>query len=790
MNPVTASDFLSALLGSPQSVALRGVGEKGTDKFGRFSEPVLTPAHSAISHLARWSEHGIGAFVVPALVKPDNKSPHDDDVLAFTSLLVDLDDEALADKGAHYLESVLGPASIIVASSGKDSPKRHLYWLLEEPCEDTRMVAAARRHLAELVGGDAAFFRIPQIIRVPGTFNCKNDERRPVDLLKCDPDIRYALDDLLQAMGEAERPAWAPIPKRTTRATLDDAGRLNFTSDTASDGNAPAPTALTQDIAEGGGVDANRWSEFSRVAGHYIHALRQGQVATLDEARGLTKGWMLAHMKPAWPGDRFEREWAALVGRDIQARGPLVASKAVLSQGIAAAAWMEAAADGGAEESDDAPPPPAVIPDTNRLLGWSAARWTMGEKPTRKWIVLGLVAVRKSHLLVAEGGAGKTFAALELAMKVAAPRYGDKWLGQPIDQANCGTVVVLTAEDDRDEIHIRMADMDPDGSRRRTAGDRLIVIPLLEAGGAMRLVMRNKDTGEAVATPSYETALAWMKEIPDLRLVVFDTLASTMHGEENSAMVAQEWAYAAQRICSDCGAAYMALHHMRKSDRNRRKDAPPRTLDDIRDDIRGSNALIGALRMALVIWQPDDWAEQQEAMGWKPQRHKLWSFGVAKANNPEAMRGVRTLVRNHYGALVDAAAEVEKAKISAEERDVRRLAWAEWVIAQAAEGGRAVRRNGQHSIFKNIELQVEDLAGLSVRELQHSGADKGSEGKSIVERLIASGRVLDVDAGRLDVPHGALHERRVAPDDKQPWRIPHPGEWEFDADKAQIVRKK
>jgi hypothetical protein len=775
--------FLKSVCGEGR-VALRGVGEKGTDKFGRFSEPVMVAsALEAGPHLARWTEHGIGAFVVPAEIDPacDRSAPHDEDVARFHCLLVDLDDEALAPKALHFLTEVIGPPSFVVASSGMSSGKRHLYWLLDEPCEDTRMIAATRRAIAELVGGDVAFFRIPQIIRVPGTINHKNGGRLDVLLVENRPTLSYSLDDALAAIGEAERPQWAPEPKRAKRAIVDENGLLAFSETTAADMTS-APVVLTQEVTEGGGPDANRWSEFSRVAGHYVRALRHGDLETVEEAHDLTYGWMLAQMKPAWPADRFEKEWHAILARDITTKGPMVRASPILSQRLVGP-------DGQSAEAAV----PAVVPSpdttprsTNALAAWATDRWTMGNKPQRRWLVDGLIAARKSHFLAAEGGAGKTFSVLDLGMKLAAPRFGETWLGQKIsDPTRGGTVVILTAEDDKDELHARLSDMDPDGSRRREAGDRFIVIPLLDAGGAIHLVKRDTKNGEAEATDRYEQTLACLKQIPDLLLVGIDTLASTMHGDENAAIIAQEWAYAAARICGECGAAYVATHHMRKSDRTRRKDAPPRTIDDVKDDIRGSNALLSAARMNIVIYQPDDWEERLKALGEKPERGMLWRMGVAKANNPEAMKGERTLLRTKIGTLEDvttreiqgAVADTDAKRLAAEQRD----AWLVWEIARAAERGEPYTHTGPWGFFERRDLMPEPLREL-LRAEGATGKTFSEKKRSPVHALLDAGQVvsttirardltgklrpqpcLDVPGGRVHIAAGMLDRAEGAP---------------------------
>src|SRR3546814_5859894 len=73
---------------------------------------------------------------------------------------------------------------------------------------------------------------------------------------------------------------------------------------------------------------------------------------------------------------------------------------------------------------------------------------------------------------------------MDMALRLAAadgqePRLD--WLGQEIrPEATGGTVILITAEDDADELAIRWNDIDPTGEMRQRAAGRLIAIPRSE----------------------------------------------------------------------------------------------------------------------------------------------------------------------------------------------------------------------------------------------------------------------------------------------------------------------
>ena len=80
----------------------------------------------------------------------------------------------------------------------------HPYWLLEESAEGQQELARAEsvmRRLAEGLEGDHVGDRA-RILRLPGTLNHKYYKPRPVELVHCDPDKRYTLEQL-QEMAEA-----------------------------------------------------------------------------------------------------------------------------------------------------------------------------------------------------------------------------------------------------------------------------------------------------------------------------------------------------------------------------------------------------------------------------------------------------------------------------------------------------------------------------------------------------------------------------------------------------------
>ncbi len=664
----TIARFLGALFGpvdweAGQSIALRGLGEKGTLAEGLFREQVWADwsppdggAGAIATHAERWRGVNGGAFLIPGVMRPEsleNRRQTEADVAWLTSIVVDLDNPDTAEDSLLRLEHALGPAGIVVESS---PGKLHAYWLLDEP-EDPARVARLRHLLALKAGGDPSFQRIPQVIRIPGTDHQKNGGRFRVWMRHCDPDCRHSISGIEERIQDLH-----PLPWASDQA-LAMAAQGTLTLSGLEAGNWTARERLTQDVHAGGQGAATRWDAFSQVAGHHIHSVRVGAIATPDEAKNLVRGWMLTHMIPPWPDERFDQEWGALVRLDVERNGALVAPAQLYGSGRVE---VPAAQGAGLEAGD--------------IRGWAVHRWVPPEAPPeRKWLVWGLIRAGATHVLASEGGVGKTFALLDLCMAVADGAEGTQWLGQPIDPRHTGgTAVLLTAEDDEDELRIRLHDMDPTGRRFRTA-DRFIVLPLVQAGGVFPLAEIGPG-GTSRPTPAWQRMMDALTALPNLQLVAVDTMAATLHGEENASIIVQQYMTALALIrAKHPQVATFVTHHVRKQGT---KDAPIQSASDMRQAIRGSNALLGAARMVLGIWQPPDYADLLKTLELPEKPGTLFHFAVVKANNPEAMPERRTLIRAPHGGLIDAT-ERER-RMSPE---TKRLAWVECAVGAAVRAG-------------------------------------------------------------------------------------------------------
>lgn len=151
--------------------------------------------------------------------------------------------------------------------------------------------------------------------------------------------------------------------------------------------------------------------------------------------------------------------------------------------------------------------------------------------PSRKWLVRGLVPSGTVTLLGGDGGTGKSLVALQLAGAVAT---GRAWLGLPVER---GRALFLSAEDDAEELHRRMADIArATGTGLDAFGDLMLcsvagkdaLLAALERGGTLTRTALFDMLDDTIA-----------RDAPSL--VVLDTLADLFPGNENDRAQARQF---------------------------------------------------------------------------------------------------------------------------------------------------------------------------------------------------------------------------------------------------------
>ena len=97
---------------------------------------------------------------------------------------------------------------------------------------------------------------------------------------------------------------------------------------------------------------------------------------------------------------------------------------------------------------------PSVISDAPKLKQLpfiNMSTWDADPVPQRQWAVQDRIPLKQTYLFTGNGAVGKSLVDLQRAV---AHVLGKPWLGMPVRQ---GPAIYIGAEDDADELHIRLA---------------------------------------------------------------------------------------------------------------------------------------------------------------------------------------------------------------------------------------------------------------------------------------------------------------------------------------------
>lgn len=174
----------------------------------------------------------------------------------------------------------------------------------------------------------------------------------------------------------------------------------------------------------------------------------------------------------------------------------------------------------------------AQPPSPRRTSVFFAASDLEGQHiPPRRWHVEGLVPSGTVTLLGGDGGTGKSLVALQLAASTALARA---WLGLHVTP---GRALYISAEDDKAELHRRLADVTR--AENVTLGD-LDNLTIRSLAGEDALLAHADRSGILHPSPLYHEIGARLRdEAP--ALVVLDTLADLFPGNENDRAQARQF---------------------------------------------------------------------------------------------------------------------------------------------------------------------------------------------------------------------------------------------------------
>jgi len=316
----------------------------------------------------------------------------------------------------------------------------------------------------------------------------------------------------------------------------------------------------------------------------------------------------------------------------------------------------------------------------------------VGSAPQQKFLIADTIPLGVPTVFAAAGDSGKGMMTLDLAMKVASGQRMQNAFGGLVSEF--GDVILLTAEDDKDEMHRRIARLDPLGHRRDYAHN-LRVLPLPNLGGVFPIMAKVDNSYEI--GPDFARIYEQMLEMENLKLLIIDPLASFVHADVNAdpAAGAAFMGFLAQ-MATETGATVIVNHHMAKI----REGEHIATPEAARNLIRGTSAIVDGVRCAFAVWAVEEGTARQRCrdLGVEYSRNAIFDGAVVKSNGP-ANREIRHFVRDaNSGLLIDRTADVVSLNMSTTARD--RLGHIVEFVRLREYAGRAVTHDGaQDGLF-------------------------------------------------------------------------------------------
>ena len=182
---------------------------------------------------------------------------------------------------------------------------------------------------------------------------------------------------------------------------------------------------------------------------------------------------------------------------------------------------------------------------------FSAAELDGLDVPIRDWLVDGWIPVGNVSSLYGDGGVGKSLVALQLAIGVASDTG---WLGNPVE---AGKALFISAEDDRAELH-RRTHAAAQGAGVDLAN--LTGLHLRSLAGEDALLALLAREGVLHATALFAEIERYVEELAP-RLVVLDTLADLLPGNENDRSQARQFITLLRGLAIRHECAVMLLAH-------------------------------------------------------------------------------------------------------------------------------------------------------------------------------------------------------------------------------------
>ena len=322
-------------------------------------------------------------------------------------------------------------------------------------------------------------------------------------------------------------------------------------------------------------------------------------------------------------------------------------------------------------------------------------QYFVGKAPEQKFLIGDTIPLGVPCVFAAAGDSGKGMMTLDLAMKVASGASMQNSFGGLV--AEHGDVILITAEDDKDEMHRRISRLDP-SKYRENYEHKLRILPLPNLGGVFPIMQ--KFDNSYLMGEEFSRIYDQMLEMNTLKLIIIDPMASFVHADVNAdpAAGAAFMSLLAQ-MATETGATVMVNHHMAKI----RDNDPVTTPEQARNLIRGTSAIVDGVRSAFAVWSVDEGTGRQRCRDLQLDyaRNAVFDGAVVKSNGP-ANREIRHFIRNpDTGLLEDRSMDIRSLAMSSTIRD--RLQHIAEFVRMREDEGRAVAHGGSDGLYNAVQ---------------------------------------------------------------------------------------
>src|SRR5262245_6642955 len=154
--------------------------------------------------LHKWDKPDRGIFFCVNTVTPGQAKRCKDTVHEIVALHADIDFSKIEPEPTRVLK-VLGALEYLPSRVVNSGHGFHVYWALKEAEPATpELIPHAEtllRKLADMIGGDPAVAEVARLMRLPGSYNTKNGDRIPVQVILDGP-LWYEMDDVAEWLHE------------------------------------------------------------------------------------------------------------------------------------------------------------------------------------------------------------------------------------------------------------------------------------------------------------------------------------------------------------------------------------------------------------------------------------------------------------------------------------------------------------------------------------------------------------------------------------------------------------